>query len=126
MGTTADKLARLNETKALLKTRLAEKGLDVASENNFYNLVNAISQIQGAESIIGECFIKDSFGALSHVPIYRGFAPLDALAIFNTKYDVEPENAANAEYISWAALKSGNYVFYRGVTPGDTFTEKLV
>lgn len=46
MGTTADKLARLNETKALLKTRLTEKGLDVASENNFYNLANKVGEIQ--------------------------------------------------------------------------------
>lgn len=47
MGTTADKLARLNETKALLKTRLTEKGLDVASENNFYNLANKVGEISG-------------------------------------------------------------------------------
>lgn len=46
MGTTADKLARLNETKALLKTRLTEKGLDVASEDNFYNLANKVGEIQ--------------------------------------------------------------------------------
>lgn len=45
MGTTADKLARLNETKALLKTRLTEKGLDVASENNFYNLADKVGDI---------------------------------------------------------------------------------
>lgn len=49
MGTTADKLARLNETKALLKTRLTEKGLDVASENNFYNLANKVAEIQSGE-----------------------------------------------------------------------------
>lgn len=46
MGTTADKLARLNETKALLKTRLTEKGIDVASEDNFYNLANKVGEIQ--------------------------------------------------------------------------------
>ena len=46
MRTTADKLARLNETKALLKTRLTEKGLDVASEDNFYNLANKVGEIQ--------------------------------------------------------------------------------
>lgn len=53
MGTTADKLARLNETKALLKTRLTEKGVDVASENNFYNLADKVGEIQ-----IGEKWIK--------------------------------------------------------------------
>ena len=47
MGTTADKLARLSETKALLKTRLTEKGLDVASENNFYNLADKVGEISG-------------------------------------------------------------------------------
>lgn len=51
MGTTTDKLVRLNETKALLKTRLTEKGLDVASENNFYNLADKVGEIQsGAEN----------------------------------------------------------------------------
>lgn len=50
MGTTADKLARLNETKALLKTRLTEKGIDVASENNFYNLADKVGEISGTKS----------------------------------------------------------------------------
>lgn len=51
MGTTADKLARLNETKALLKTRLTEKGLDVASENNFYNLADKVGEIPSGVEI---------------------------------------------------------------------------
>lgn len=51
MGTTADKLTRLNETKALLKTRLTEKGLDVASENNFYNLADKVGEISGDDKI---------------------------------------------------------------------------
>lgn len=46
MGTTADKLARLNETKALLKTRLTEKGIDVAAEENFYNLADKVGEIE--------------------------------------------------------------------------------
>ena len=50
MGTTADKLARLNETKALLKTRLTEKGLDVTSENNFYNLADKVGEIQSGST----------------------------------------------------------------------------
>lgn len=50
MGTTADKLARLSETKALLKTRLTEKGVDVASENNFYNLADKVGEISGTKS----------------------------------------------------------------------------
>lgn len=50
MGTTADKLARLNETKALLKTRLTEKGLDVASENNFYNLADKVGEIKSGST----------------------------------------------------------------------------
>ena len=45
MGTIADKLNKLDETKNLLKQRLTEKGLDVSNENNFYNLVNQISNI---------------------------------------------------------------------------------
>ena len=51
MGTTADKLARLNETKVLLKTRLADKGLDVASEDNFYNLADKVGEIQSGFNI---------------------------------------------------------------------------
>ena len=50
MGTTADKLARLSETKALLKTRLTEKGLDVASEENFYNLADKVGEISEKKS----------------------------------------------------------------------------
>ena len=30
-----------------MKTRLTEKGLDVASENNFYNLANKVGEISG-------------------------------------------------------------------------------
>lgn len=41
------KVQRGEETKALLKTRLTEKGLDVASENNFYNLANKVGEISG-------------------------------------------------------------------------------
>ena len=51
MGTTADKLARLNETKALLKTRLTEKGVDVTSEENFYNLADKVGEIQSGSII---------------------------------------------------------------------------
>ena len=54
------------------------------------------------------------------------FPPLDLLAIFNTAYDVKQKNAETAEYISWAALESGDYVFYRGVKDGDSFQEKMV
>ena len=79
MGTTADKLARLNETKALLKTRLTEKGLDVASENNFYNLADKVREIQTGSSTetvtisinisgIADCFccIIDQEGVLGY------------------------------------------------------------
>lgn len=51
MGTTADKLARLSETKALLKTRLTEKGVDVTSEENFYNLADKVGEIQSGSTI---------------------------------------------------------------------------
>lgn len=78
------------------------------------------------ETIIGECSLKDALGKSSVVPIYQGFAPIDSLAIFNTQYDVEQKGEATAEYVSWAALKSGDYVFYRGVKPGDVFQEKMV
>lgn len=40
------KVQRGEETKALLKTRLTEKGLDVASENNFYNLADKVGEIE--------------------------------------------------------------------------------
>lgn len=67
MGTTADKLARLNETKALLKTRLTEKGLDVASEDNFYNLANKVGEIQASNQTC-KVSISQSLGA--EIPFY--------------------------------------------------------
>ena len=52
MGTTADKLARLNETKALLKQRLVEKGVtEAASDDNFYRLANSVGMILETKSI---------------------------------------------------------------------------
>lgn len=51
MGTT-DKLARLNETKALLKQRLVEKGItEAASDDNFYRLAGAVGMISQMKSI---------------------------------------------------------------------------
>ena len=52
MGTAADKLARLNETKVLLKTRLTEKGLDVAAENNFHNLADKVGEISSGGEMV--------------------------------------------------------------------------
>lgn len=52
MGTTADKLARLNETKALLKQRLVEKGItEAASDDNFYRLADSVARIYQTKSI---------------------------------------------------------------------------
>lgn len=52
MGTTADKLARLNETKALLKQRLVEKGVtEAASDDNFYRLADSVGMISPMKSI---------------------------------------------------------------------------
>lgn len=45
------KVQRGEETKALLKTRLTEKGLDVASEDNFYNLANKVGEIKSGGKI---------------------------------------------------------------------------
>ena len=129
MGTTAEKLNKLSETKALLKTRLTEKGVDVAAENNFHNLADKVGEIEsgsGAQTVVGTCTLYDAFNKGQSVPIYQGFPPLDLLAIFHTSYDVEKKNAETAEYVSWAALESGDYVFYRGVKDGDSFQEKMV
>lgn len=43
---TLDKLNRTEETKELLKSKLTEKGVDIASENNFYNLANKVGEIK--------------------------------------------------------------------------------
>ena len=51
MGTIADKLNKLDETKNLLRQRLTEKGLDVSNENNFYNLADSIQNIQTGSTI---------------------------------------------------------------------------
>ena len=74
----------------------------------------------GAQTVVGTCTLYDAFGKGQSVPIYQGFPPL------NTIYDVEQKNAETAEYVNWAALESGDYVFYRGVKDGDTFQEKMV
>lgn len=105
------------------KTEVIENATKIAGDIStiLENINNGTS-----ETIIGECSLKDAFGHSSQVPIYQGFAPLDSLAIFNTQYDVEQEGEATAEYVSWAALKSGDYVFYRDVKPGDIFQEKMV
>lgn len=47
MGTTAEKLNRLKETKALLKQRLADKGIDVSQETSFYRLADKVGEIAG-------------------------------------------------------------------------------
>lgn len=45
MGTIAQKGSRLAETKALLKQRLAEKGVDVSDEDVFYHLADKVGEI---------------------------------------------------------------------------------
>lgn len=47
MGTIAQKGSRLAETKALLKQRLTEKGIDVSDENVFYRLADKVGDIVG-------------------------------------------------------------------------------
>lgn len=57
MGTTADKLARIEETKALLKQRLVEKGItEAASDDNFYRLADAVAMVfpMKAITVIGD------------------------------------------------------------------------
>lgn len=80
----------------------------------------------GTPAVIGTCTLYDLMNQPKSVPIYAGIPPLDALVIFETYYDVEQSNAETAEYISWASLASGDYMFFRGVQDGDTFQEKVV
>lgn len=56
MGTTADKLERLAETKNVLKEILVEqKGItEAASEDNFYSLVELVGRVPKLESITGD------------------------------------------------------------------------
>lgn len=52
MGTTAEKLIHLNETKALLKQRLVEKDItEAASDDNFYSLADMVARIYQMKSI---------------------------------------------------------------------------
>lgn len=80
----------------------------------------------GAQTVIGTCTLYDTMGRPSSVPIYQGFPPLDAIALFETLNDVEQTNAETAEYVAWASLASGDYLFYRGVQDGDSFREKVI
>lgn len=52
MGTIAQKVSRLEDTKALLKQRLTEKGIDVSDENVFYRLADKVGDIVGGTGII--------------------------------------------------------------------------
>lgn len=79
----------------------------------------------GGSTVVGSCTLYDPFGVPKEVPIYQGIPPLDMLAIFSTDYDVVQMNGETAEYISWAALASGNYMLYRGVQDGDSFRETM-
>ena len=80
----------------------------------------------GAQTVIGTCTLYDLTGTAHAVPIYQGVAPLDGLAVFETMNDVEQTAGGPAEYVSWASLTSGDYLFYRGVQDGDQFEEKVI
>lgn len=80
----------------------------------------------GAQQVIGTCTLYDVSGTPSEIPIYQGVFPLDALAVFETLNDVEQVGGQTAEYVSWASLASGDFLFYRGVQDGDSFQEKVV
>lgn len=79
----ATQLNLLEETKELLKTKLTEKGLDVASENNFYNLADKVGEIQSGGLKFN---IKNNYAELSK----------------------PPSSAYEGEYVSF---KSGNALF---------------
>lgn len=79
----------------------------------------------GGPTVVGNCTLYNAFGEGRQVPIYEGIPPLDMLVIFQTDYDVEQTNGDTAEYVSWAALTSGNYMLYRGVQDGDSFQETM-
>ena len=49
-----------------------------------------------------------------------------ASPFFETINDVEQIAGGQAEYVSWASLASGDYLFYRGVQDGDQFEEKVI
>lgn len=155
MGTTADKLARLNETKVSMKTAIndpalgdrfadypvaitdgkaaiataiTDKGVSTSTTDSFQQMADNIKSIDnsGTPAVIGTCTLYDLMNQPKSVPIYAGIPPLDALVIFETINDVEQTNAETAEYISWASLASGDYMFFRGVQDGDTFEEKVI
>ena len=80
----------------------------------------------GAQAVIGTCTLYDLTGTAHAIPIYQGVAPLDGIAFFETINDVEQIAGGQAEYVSWASLASGDYLFYRGVQDGDQFEEKVL
>lgn len=80
----------------------------------------------GAQTVVGTCTLYDLMGTAHAIPIYQGVAPLDGLAIFETINDVEQIAGGPAEYVSWASLAAGDYLFYRGVQDGDQFEEQVI
>lgn len=104
MGTTADKLTRLSETKALLKTRLTEKGLDVASEDNFYNLANKVGEIESTQYF----FLR--IGGGSNVLQNSDFL-INGMFITQANYDLSSGNIGDV--IKVPILKTPNV--YNGI-----------
>ncbi len=92
----AAQLSQLNETKALLKTRLTEKGVDVTSEENFYNLADKVGEIQSG----GKQFATVTKGAnvRAYSVITNGF--ITKTDITDDKIEVEINSLIIAESTS--------------------------
>ncbi len=59
MGAIADKLKRALASKALLKQRLTEKGVDVSQEDVLYNLANKVGEIQTLPTLTNPATSKE-------------------------------------------------------------------
>lgn len=67
MGTTSDKLAYLNQTKAEIKNAIIEKGVEVADTDSFRSYANKIAQIKAGSDEPPKMFgvsLNDLFGTL--------------------------------------------------------------
>lgn len=114
--------------KALIAGAITDKGVSTSTTDSFQQMADNIKSIDnsGTPAVIGTCTLYDLMNQPKSVPIYAGIPPLDALVIFETINDIEQTNGETAEYISWASLASGDYMFFRGVQDGDQFEEKVM
>lgn len=115
MGTTEDKLAKLIETKGLLKQKLTEKGIDVSNEDNFYTLANTVGDIQSRKKVKVK-FVYSNYNGAKEL-CYTDALPPTPSVVKKNVYDTEPIEVEILKGsiviiagVSTTQIISGNYI----------------